>query len=166
MDQAWLDSLSEDWVSQPRSGSPVQSLPSLSNSTSDTSQARVASSRIPKYSPQKQSWTAADNANSPLSERSLNENNVPLSQHSLRHPSKLREVTTGTRGRRLSRTLSASTTHSVQYHTIQHKSVSLSPQKGRCLRRTTRPLQSGWPGEYFPPTPSTITHKSSPSRLK
>jgi len=131
MDQAWLDSLSEDWVSQPRSGSPAQSLPSLSNSTSDTSQARVASSRIPKYSPQKQSWTAADSANSPLSERSLNENNVPLSQRSLRHPSKLREVTTGTRGRRQSRTLSASTTHSVQYHTIQHKSVSLSPQKGK-----------------------------------
>lgn len=132
MEQAWLDSLSEDWVSQPRSGSPVQSLPSLSNSTSDTSQARAASSRIPTYNPQKQSWTAArDSANSPLSERSLNENNLPLSQRSLRHPSKLREVTTGTRGRHLSRTLSASTTHSVQYHTIQHKSVSLSPQKGK-----------------------------------
>ncbi|PMD65377.1 uncharacterized protein K444DRAFT_640302 [Hyaloscypha bicolor E] len=132
MEQAWLDSLSEDWVSQPRSGSPVQSLPSLSNSTSDTSQARVASSRIPKYNPQKRSWTAGqDSANSPLSERSLNENNIPLSQRNLQHPSKLREVTNGTRGRRLSRTLSASTTQSVQYHTIQHKSASLSPQKGR-----------------------------------
>jgi protein NUD1 len=110
----------------------VQSLPSLSNSTSDTSQARVASSRIPKYNPQKRSWTAGqDSANSPLSERSLNENNIPLSQRNLQHPSKLREVTNGTRGRRLSRTLSASTTQSVQYHTIQHKSASLSPQKGR-----------------------------------
>ena len=131
MEQAWLDSLSEDWVSQPRSGSPVQSLPSLS-STSDTSQARAASSRIPKYNPQKQSWTAGqDGANSPLSERSLNENNIPLSQRSVRHPSKLREVTNGSRGRRLSRTMSASTTQSVQYHTIQHKSGSLSPQKDR-----------------------------------
>jgi Leucine-rich repeat (LRR) protein len=131
MEQAWLDSLSEDWVSQPRSGSPVQSLPSLSNSTSD-SQARAASSRIPKYNAQKQSWTAGhDSANSPLSERSLNDNNIPLSLRYLRHPSKLREVTNDTRGRRLSRTLSASTSQSTQYHTIHHKSVSLSPQKGR-----------------------------------
>ncbi|KAE9380634.1 hypothetical protein N431DRAFT_552754 [Stipitochalara longipes BDJ] len=132
MEQAWLDSLSEDWVSQPRSGSPAQSLPSLSNSTSDTSQAHAASSRIPKYNPQKQPWTAGqDSANSPLSERSLNDNNIPLSQRNVKHPSKLREVTNGSRGRRLSRTLSASTTQSVQYHTIQHKSASLSPQKGR-----------------------------------
>jgi protein NUD1 len=107
----------------------VQSLPSLSNSTSDTSQARATSTGVPKYNPQKQSWTAGQD--SPLSERSLNDNNIPLSQRNLRHPSKLREVTSGSRGRRLSRTLSASTTQSVQYHTIQHKSASLSPQKGR-----------------------------------
>ncbi|PMD35635.1 hypothetical protein L207DRAFT_557026 [Hyaloscypha variabilis F] len=132
MEQAWLDSLSEDWISQPGSGSPAQSLPSLSNSTSDTSQARAASGRIPKYNPQKQAWTAGqDSANSPLSERSLNDNNIPLSQRKVRHPSKLREVTNGSRGRRLSRTLSASTTQSVQYHTIQHKSASLSPKKDR-----------------------------------
>jgi Leucine-rich repeat (LRR) protein len=69
--------------------------------------------------------------NSPLSERSLNDNNIPLSQRNLRHPSKLREVTNGTRSRRRPRTLSASSTHSTQYHTIQHKSLILAPHKAR-----------------------------------
>ncbi|KAL2069678.1 hypothetical protein VTL71DRAFT_14357 [Oculimacula yallundae] len=129
MEQAWLDSLSEDWVSQPRSSnSPAPSLPSLSNSTSGSSKPRPASSRIPKYNPQKQAWTPAhDGENSPLSERSTNEHNIPLSQ---RRPSKLREITNGPRGRRVSRTLSASTTHSVLYNTIEHKSASLSPKRG------------------------------------
>ncbi|KAF8864794.1 hypothetical protein BDZ45DRAFT_573230, partial [Acephala macrosclerotiorum] len=129
MDHAWLDSLSEDWISQhPSSGSPAPSLPSLANSTSSST--RAASSRIPKYNPQKQAWTTPnEGGNSPLSERSLNEHNIPLSQRSLRQPSKLREVTIGDRGRRLSRALSASSTQSVQYHTVQHKSHSLSPHK-------------------------------------
>ncbi|KAH7346551.1 hypothetical protein BKA65DRAFT_606319 [Rhexocercosporidium sp. MPI-PUGE-AT-0058] len=109
MEQAWLDSLSEDWISQPpSSGSPAPSLPSLTNSTSDSSKPRPASTRIPKYNPQKKT---------PLSERSTNEHNIPLSQ---RRPSKLREITNGTRGRRVSRTLSASTT----------QSVHLSPKRG------------------------------------
>lgn len=102
----------------------------MNNSIS--SNTRAASSRIPKYNPQKQAWTAPnDPGTSPLSERSLNEHNVPLSQRSQRQPSKLREVTNGDRGRRLSRTLSESTTHSTQYHTVQHKSHSLSPKKLR-----------------------------------
>lgn len=129
MDHAWLDSLSEDWVSQPRSaGSPVQSLPSLSNSTS--SNARAASSRIPTYNDRKQSWTAQnDRGDSPLSERSTNEINIPLSQRAQLRPSKLREITIGTRGRRISRTLSESSTQTTQCHTVQHKSTSLSPRK-------------------------------------
>ncbi|KAI9054563.1 hypothetical protein LZ554_001718 [Drepanopeziza brunnea f. sp. 'monogermtubi'] len=133
MDHAWLDSLSEDWVSQPRSsGSPAPSLPSLSNSTSDSSQkSRAASSRIPKYNVRRQTWTAPQNCEeSPLNERSTNETNIPLSQRVQGRQSKLREITNGTRGRRLSRTFSASTTQSVQYHTVEHKSASLSPKKG------------------------------------
>lgn len=134
MDHAWLDSLSEDWESQPRSsGSPtpsLPSLPSLSNSTSDAS--RGKSSRIPKFDPQNQVWAPPQDGNiSPLSERSLNEHNIPLSLRSVRQPSKLRdEITQDLRGRRLSRTLSESTTHSTLYHTVQHKSASLSPKKG------------------------------------
>ncbi|TAQ84929.1 hypothetical protein B7494_g6749 [Chlorociboria aeruginascens] len=131
MEQAWLDSLSEDWVSQPRSsGSPVPSLPS--NSTpSDSSALRPSASRIPKYKPQQPTNIAAqDVSNTPLSERSSNDINIPLSQRALRNPSKLRsEVPQSTRGRRISRTLSASTIQSTEYHTVQHKSHSLSPNK-------------------------------------
>lgn len=126
MEQAWLDSLSEDWVSQPRSsGSPAPSLPSLTENTSESSDARAKSSRIPKYNPQKKTWTAAD---SPLSERSSNEHNIPLSQRGSKNPSKLRDEVGSTRGRH-SRTISASTTQSTQCHTIQHKSTSLSPKR-------------------------------------
>ncbi|PBP25649.1 WD repeat domain-containing protein [Diplocarpon rosae] len=130
MESAWLDSLSEDWVSQPRSSdSPAPSLPSLPNNISDPSNVRTASSRIPKYNAQKQSWTAPqDLGNSPLSERSTNDVNIPLSQRAQHRHSKLRE--TATRGRRISRTLSVSGTQSVQYHTIEQKSVSLSPHRG------------------------------------
>jgi Leucine-rich repeat (LRR) protein len=133
MEQAWLDSLSEDWPSDPRSASPPpQSLHSLSNSTSSQ---RPESSSIPRYNPQKQIWVAPQDVdNSALSERSLNENNIPLSQRSLRQPSKLREVTNGLRGRHMSRTISTSTTTSTQCHTVQHKSHSLSPKK--CTQET------------------------------
>ncbi|KAK2627929.1 hypothetical protein QTJ16_002575 [Diplocarpon rosae] len=129
MESAWLDSLSEDWVSQPRSSdSPAPSLPSLPNNISP-SNVRTASSRIPKYNAQKQSWTAPqDLGNSPLSERSINDVNIPFSQRAQHRHSKLRE--TATRGRRISRTLSVSGTQSVQYHTIEQKSISLSPNRG------------------------------------
>ncbi|TVY23540.1 Septation initiation network scaffold protein [Lachnellula hyalina] len=126
MEQAWLDSLSEDWVSQPRSsGSPAPSLPSLTDNTSESSDARAKSSRIPKFNPQKKTWTATD---SPLSERSSNEHNIPLPQRGSKNPSKLRDEMGSARGRH-SRTISASTTHSTQCHTIQHKSTSLSPKR-------------------------------------
>lgn len=50
-------------------------------------------------------------------------------QCSMQQPSKLREITNGTRARRISRTISTSTTASTQCHTVQHKSHSLSPKK-------------------------------------
>ncbi|KAH6679473.1 hypothetical protein B0J14DRAFT_580843 [Halenospora varia] len=133
MEQAWLDSLSEDWVSQPRSsGSPAPSLPSLTNSTSDSSNSRVPASRIPKYNPQKNTWTAEPGSNnSVLSERSPNHNNIPLSQRASRNPSKLRdEVSPNANGKDHSRSVSESTSRSVQYHTIQHKSLHASAKRG------------------------------------
>ena len=51
--------------------------------------------------------------------------------HSAQHPSKLREEIASTRGRRLSRSVSASSTQTAPYDAIQHnKSVSVSPHKG------------------------------------
>jgi protein NUD1 len=126
MEQAWLDSLSEDWISQPRSsGSPVSSLPSLSNSTYE--------SRIPKHNSQQKAWPDThDSGNNALAERSPSENNISASQRAFRRPSKLRdEISNSASMRRLSQTLSASTTQSVQCHTVQHHgSVNISPTRG------------------------------------
>ena len=125
MEEGWLDSLSEDWESQPRSsGSPVPSLPSLVDTASDSSSAALHASRIPKYNSEKKTWSAQPvQNNSPLSERSLNENNVPLSIRP-KNPSKLRQdisKTVGVENKSRRRTLSDSTTHSTQYGTIQRK---------------------------------------------
>ncbi|PQE33156.1 WD repeat domain-containing protein [Rutstroemia sp. NJR-2017a WRK4] len=110
MDKAWLDSLSEDWVSEPRSDSPEPDLPSLSHGTgtSDASSTRPNPSRIPKYNPQTQLWSNPPDSN-PLSERSLNENNIPLSQRA-HQPSKLRVELPSS-------------------PTVQHKSLRGSPEK-------------------------------------
>ncbi|ESZ95658.1 hypothetical protein SBOR_3959 [Sclerotinia borealis F-4128] len=132
MDQAWLDSLSEDWVSQPRSESPEPELPSLTNGTSDSSTPHptALASRIPKFNSDTKSWSNLPDSN-PLSERSQNETNIPLSQRT-HQPSKLRsEVPQSPRGRKFPRPLSAaSSTHTTEYNTIQHnKSLSASPKK-------------------------------------
>ncbi|KAI9744881.1 MAG: leucine rich repeat [Claussenomyces sp. TS43310] len=132
MDSAWLDSLSEDWVSQPRSASPAGSLPSLPDDShagaSDSSLERKPSSRIPLRTARRQSGSSKlENSVLPLSERSLNDINVPIPQHGLKQPSKLRnEISTSARGHRPSRTLSASTTGSVQHNTMNRKSMSKS----------------------------------------
>jgi len=119
-------------VSQPRSsGSPVPSLSSFSNSaTSESSNLRTSISRIPKFDPKKQEWTAAhEPGNSPLSERNLSEINIPISQRASRVPSKLRDEMPNSMRGRPSRRASISTVASSPYNTIQHKSVSLSPEK-------------------------------------
>ena len=125
MEQAWLDSLSEDWVSQPRSsGSPAPSLPSTSNGTYE--------SRIPKYNPSQKSWAVAqDSSTNALVERSPSENNISASQRVLRRPSKLRDDISYTDQRRhLSRSLSASAAPSVHGQAIQyHGSVNISPNR-------------------------------------
>ncbi|KAL3421424.1 wd repeat domain-containing protein [Phlyctema vagabunda] len=129
MDQAWLDSLSEDWVSQHgSSGSPAPSLPSYPNSTVGSESCLRPASRTSKSAPTNQATPSAhDSSNIPLSERSLNEINIQLSQRNAPRPSKLRdELANSTRGRRLS----ASSSQSVVYNTVQHKSHSSSPRKG------------------------------------
>jgi len=120
-------------VSEPRSsGSPVPTVPSFSNSTtSNSSNIRTSISRIPKFDPKKQEWTARkDSVNSPLGERSLSDNNVPISHRASRAPTQFRdEISTSLRGRP-SRRASTSTVASSPYNTVQHKSLSHSPEKG------------------------------------
>lgn len=131
MENAWLDSLSEDWISQPPSDdSPAGSLPSLSSENS-TSEHCGKSSRIPLSKSRKRTATKYnDSVQLPLSERSLNDNNIPPSECPLRRSSKSkRDILNGTQDPQLSRTVSLSTTGSTQHHTVKHKSLSLSPQK-------------------------------------
>ncbi|KAK3344372.1 hypothetical protein B0T25DRAFT_509600 [Lasiosphaeria hispida] len=127
---AWLDSLSEDWVSQPASeASIVEPAPAHDTATPKTKRDATATSRIPRLTPGAKQTHPFTNENSSniLSERSVNEIFVPGSR---RTPSKLsQEVKVHERGRYSSRSLSVSTSGSVVHNTVQHKSQSASPTK-------------------------------------
>ncbi|KAI1381352.1 hypothetical protein F4677DRAFT_402753 [Hypoxylon crocopeplum] len=136
MAHAWLDSLSEDWVSQPRSDTSHDQLPSLSSSRANTNRRslREPLSRIPRFNAgnaaarKLQQPAHNSSAINILSERSTNEINIRSSQRGL--PKASRETMASQRGRQLSRSASASTTASVVHNTVQqNKSQSASPSK-------------------------------------
>ncbi|KAI1213612.1 uncharacterized protein F4807DRAFT_408446 [Annulohypoxylon truncatum] len=140
MAHAWLDSLSEDWVSQPRSDTSQVQLPATPSARPSTSRKspRGALSRIPRYNPgsssaKKPQQLAHDSsAINVLSERSTNDINIRGSQRGSSKSSQ--ETKASPRERRyISRSASASTTASVVHNTVQHKkSQSTSaPSKGR-----------------------------------
>lgn len=133
MAPAWLDSLSEDWVSQPGSDdAAVNPIPTSTTSKplSEIPKALPAS-RIPKYNPKKQSQAAVvEHGTSPLSERSLNDYNIPPSHRTQaqRH-SKLRdEVPNPVESRNTTPSLSSSV-QTTQHHTIQQKSLRKQQSK-------------------------------------
>ncbi|ORY56130.1 uncharacterized protein BCR38DRAFT_461783 [Pseudomassariella vexata] len=132
MDHAWLDSLSEDWVSQPRSDNSHAQLPTFSSpSSSRRASVREQLSKMPRPNPNSSRLRPTNHDDGPhaLSERSSNEINIPGSQCA---PSKLSQgIKASQRGRHLSRSVSASTTASVIHNTVQHKSLSASPLKSR-----------------------------------
>ncbi|EEY19642.1 conserved leucine-rich repeat protein [Verticillium alfalfae VaMs.102] len=129
MAHAWLDSLSEDWPSQPGSdASPPPQLPPLnSNENSAVAHGTAPTSRLPLPMKTAPTANANDGSFTILSERSTNERNLPSSA---RKPSKLsNEIDAGPDSRYASRTFSASTTGSVVHNTVNHRSVSASPNK-------------------------------------
>ncbi|KAK7755831.1 Protein nud1 [Diatrype stigma] len=130
MSHAWLDSLSEDWVSQPGSDSSQLQLPSLSKPDNT----RDSPSRIPRLNnagikkPQRPESATSEKSAAALSERSDSDINIPLSPQ--RAPSKSARDTRGSqRDRRASRSLSASTSGSILHNTLEQKSHSASPSK-------------------------------------
>ncbi|KAI1412413.1 hypothetical protein F5Y13DRAFT_200060 [Hypoxylon sp. FL1857] len=137
MANAWLDSLSEDWVSQPRSETSQDQLPSFTSSRANTSRKslREPLSRIPRFNgggnaAARKSQHSAHNSSAVniLSERSVNGIHV----RGLQRPKPSQETKASPRGRYLRRSTSASTTASVVHNTLQHnKSQSSSPSKGR-----------------------------------
>lgn len=126
MAPAWLDSLSEDWVSEPRSDTSQAQLPpmpsSRENDFSRPPSSRDAAGRKPRAG--SGASRPQPSSNDVLSERSSNEINVQMSRAS-------HELKMSSRGRNLSRSFSASTTGSVLHSTVQHKSLSASPTKSR-----------------------------------
>ncbi|KAI1656527.1 hypothetical protein F4813DRAFT_127771 [Daldinia decipiens] len=138
MAQAWLDSLSEDWVSQPRSDTSQAQLPSFSSSRASTSRRSLhePASRIPRFNPanatgRKSQQSAHDSsAFNILSERSINGVNSRGAQHTPSKPPQAVETSRG--GRYLRRSTSASSAASVVHNTVQHnKSQSSSPSKSK-----------------------------------
>ncbi|KAI0433229.1 hypothetical protein F5Y09DRAFT_90868 [Xylaria sp. FL1042] len=134
---AWLDSLSEDWVSQPRSDTSQAQLltPPSPPVSSMPENVRDRASRIPRFNganvamkrPRHQPHTSSPSI---LSERNPNDINIRAAQLG---PSKLSEETkASSRGRYLSRSASASTASSVIHNSVlDTKSHSASPSKDR-----------------------------------
>ncbi|KAL8365628.1 hypothetical protein RB595_004444 [Gaeumannomyces hyphopodioides] len=150
---AWLDSLSEDWVSQPPSEGPsVIDTPTPSSradsrnagkrpsrgSPATGSPGRSSGGRIPRMCGNKRLPSVSfANSSGVLSERSINNHNIPESQRG--SPAKSAAVTptraprAGQPRKYLSRrSVSASSTSSVIHNTVQQKKPSgLSPGKGK-----------------------------------
>ncbi len=136
MDHAWLDSLSEDWVSQPGSerspSASAPSLPKLGKPSAASSVVRPSASRLPRVgggSSRPHATAVSVGSSDILSERSANEINI-RSPH--RTPSKLsQEVKAPERSRDTHRSASASSTGSVIQNTVNRKSASESPAKSK-----------------------------------
>ncbi|TPX08879.1 uncharacterized protein E0L32_009697 [Thyridium curvatum] len=135
MEHAWLDSLSEDWVSQLGSdpSHPAHSL-SLPRSTKrHGSRHRSKSGQIklarPEFGTVQSHSTRSDSSNI-LSERSANDINIPLSHHG---PSKLSQEfkASSSRTRVPDRSVSVSTTDSVIHNTVDRKTSGASPLKDK-----------------------------------
>lgn len=118
MAHAWLDSLSEDWVSQPGSDASSGQLPLADDAQADTSQIRDYHSRIPRRAANAKSSAPATSANSPsiLSERSANDINISSSKRRL--PSKLSQQIKHQSNAGVSRSVSNMTSGSVVHNNL------------------------------------------------
>lgn len=189
MDQ-WLDSLSEDWVSQPQSPYPNQvrrssSALSVASITSNTSQ-----SRIPRYKPRTGSHSISNSAppskrvtaglggsgrNSVLKERSSSNLNI-----SRNRDSDNASVNGGPGARRKvdsKRHVSTSSIPSIAQDTVQHRHLKASPTKENELtstpewkRRVLQGKAGGTGPDLFGPIglesifkPPTVGRASKPS---
>ncbi|KAI1179513.1 hypothetical protein F4777DRAFT_434028 [Nemania sp. FL0916] len=134
---AWLNSLSEDWVSQPGSDPSLPQLPTPSSppASSILPEPRDRASRIPRFNgsgpgAKRSQYQPHNNSSSILGERSRNDINIRATHLG---PSRLSQETKATdRGRCLSRTASDSTPSSVIHNSVlQSKSRSASSAKAR-----------------------------------
>lgn len=134
MSHAWLDSLSEDWVSEPRSdNSQAQLSPFPSQPNSRQASTRDPINRLPHLSliSRKSQPTTNDSSLNVLAERSQNDVNIQSSQRGLAGLAQISK-SNSQRGRQLSRSASESTAPSVvhnSHNNTVHKAQSASPTK-------------------------------------
>ncbi|KAK4239040.1 hypothetical protein C8A03DRAFT_32895 [Achaetomium macrosporum] len=134
MAHAWLDSLSEDWVSQPGSNDVSFAEAATPSPATKPPPKPKTPSRIPRFSPHHKKYQnsvdgSSSNGGNVLGERSLNERLAALSR---RTPSKLsQEVSPGGRDCHACRSASVSAANSVVRKTIHRKSTSASQSKGK-----------------------------------
>ncbi|KAF7547689.1 hypothetical protein G7046_g8929 [Stylonectria norvegica] len=121
MEHAWLDSLSEDWVSQPGSDTSAGQLPSMNSTNSSITKPKDTPSRIPRRTlgPRTQSLANHESSFNVLIERSANDINISTQRLSSR---KSQDGKAHTRGAAVSRSVSAATSASVVHNTVQYKS--------------------------------------------
>lgn len=138
MANAWLDSLSEDWVSQAGSEpshSPTHTTKLTSKTTSTTPTSRGSSGRLFGSVRHTQDLSPANSSNV-LSERSANDINIFGSRRGpspskLSNEYKIQDVKElQSCGRPSRRSVSASSLGSVVHNTVDHKPHSTSPGKG------------------------------------
>lgn len=133
MSHAWLDSLSEDWVSEPRSDkSQAELSPFPSQPNSRQASTRDPTNRLPHLSllSRKSQPTTNDSSLNVLAERSQNDVNIRSSQRGLAGLAQISK--SSQRGRQLSRSASESTAASVVHNSNNntvHKAQSASPTK-------------------------------------
>ncbi|CAM1510569.1 Fc.00g009040.m01.CDS01 [Cosmosporella sp. VM-42] len=120
MEHAWLDSLSEDWVSQPGSDTSAAQLPPLKITDSNSKPKIATPSRIPRRAvgARPQQSATQDSSFNVLSEQSSND----INKTSQRLSSKPSQPTKYVPGGRTSRSVSAASIGSVIHNTVQHKS--------------------------------------------
>ncbi|KXJ86650.1 hypothetical protein Micbo1qcDRAFT_236737 [Microdochium bolleyi] len=123
---AWLDSLSEDWVSQPRSNESQAELEPFSSPGSEARQAsRDRASRIPR--PSAASKLPVSLHTNALNERSASEINVDITCRSPPNASRDAKNNGVHDG---ARSTSVSSSASVVHNTVHHNTAGGSPLKG------------------------------------
>ncbi|MCJ1463444.1 hypothetical protein MMC07_002051 [Pseudocyphellaria aurata] len=185
----WLDSLSEDWISQPgssNSNSVLNTSPGLNNSSQYS---HASQSRIPRYKPRSISTavgsiatqserrsfsTSSPTKQAPLNEKSLSNMNSSLSQGRKGPASPAAETVPKTR-----RQPSTASLPSMRQETVQHRPSRPSPLKKSSPQSTPewkRRVQEGKPApgdrcDLFSPIslekvfrPPTLVPKTKPTQ--
>ncbi|KFH48562.1 Septation initiation network scaffold protein-like protein [Hapsidospora chrysogenum ATCC 11550] len=121
MAHAWLDSLSEDWISQPGSDNSDIQLPPPKTGEETKLRSQESPSRIPRRAGGAGSSIPLNADNSVLNERSANEINIA----SQRLPSKLSQEIKASRGDPADRCISGGQSNgSIVHNTVHHQSPS------------------------------------------